>query len=470
MAIAAIPGYIPEKSLAQASPGMRFGMYLPIWSNRQDQETEVDKWAKGKSCDAAQIRQIREGDGMDAAIAYAMSRRNSFPRLWEKNPYAANKSWKQIIGLNPSDLTMIQHFRRRQQLLASMEKGDAFTLFGQSTAPFTTGLGNEHPLENGFAFLWPYGLPYLPGSGVKGVIRQAARELTSGEWGDSRGWSNEKRFEVRNGKKLLELSTIDLMLGVESTGHQTEQFRGLLSFWDVMPEIKGKRLMVEIMTPHQTHYYQGGKPPHDSGQPVPIQFLTVPPGSDFTFHVVCDLPRLQRLAPELADKEQWKTLLQAAFDHAFDWLGFGAKTAVGYGAMQLDPANARRQQREAARQRAVQEEQARQEQAAAEAARRKAEYEAQPEPEKQYVTLQRRLKTLPKPIRKDQYSALNGAVKEYLDAAISWSLDERKRAVLRIREIYDGYSAWSQPGQKSAKKKKQREKKEQQLNKLLVDG
>jgi CRISPR-associated protein Cmr6 len=38
----------------------------------------------------------------------------------------------------------------------------------------------------------------------------------------------------------------------------------------------------------------------------------------------------------LAEGERWKTLLTAAFAHAFQWLGFGAKTAVGYGAMQVD--------------------------------------------------------------------------------------------------------------------------------------
>ena len=52
-------------------------------------------------------------------------------------------------------------------------------------------------------------------------------------------------------------------------------------------------------------------------------------------------------------------MLQAAFEHAFDWLGFGAKTAVGYGAMHMDHAReaepreqaekeAARRQREAA--------------------------------------------------------------------------------------------------------------------------
>jgi CRISPR-associated protein Cmr6 len=75
------------------------------------------------------------------------------------------------------------------------------------------------------------------------------------------------------------------------------------------------------------------KPPHDSGQPNPICFLTVPPGSRFLFQVICDTLHLERTAPDLAKDGHWKQLIEAAFEHAFRWLGFGAKTAVGYGAM-----------------------------------------------------------------------------------------------------------------------------------------
>jgi CRISPR-associated protein Cmr6 len=124
------------------------------------------------------------------------------------------------------------------------------------------------------------------------------------------------------------------------------------------------------MTPHQSHYYQqkaqaGSTTPHESGQPNPISFLTVPPGARFVFHVQCDLAHLRRLAPALAADERWRTLLDAAFRHAFDWLGFGAKTAVGYGAMHENPAaaaaraaerariEAQRQAEEDARQRAA---------------------------------------------------------------------------------------------------------------------
>ncbi|HAZ60386.1 MAG TPA: type III-B CRISPR module RAMP protein Cmr6 [Gammaproteobacteria bacterium] len=237
---------------------------------------------------------------------------------------------------------------RQKSEFSAINPGVSCTCFDAlAVAPFTTGLGNEHPLENGFAFLNPYGLPYLPGSGVKGVLRQAARELASGAWGEPLGWSENKSYWMKVGKERVELSVIDVLFGLESGDGDTAHVRGALSFWDVIPQIKGDSLMVEIMTPHQSHYYQqkpaaGSVSPHDSGSPNPICFLTVPPGSSFTFHVVCDTAHLARLTRERAagmselfaeGETHWRSLLQHAFEHAFEWLGFGAKTAVGYGAM-----------------------------------------------------------------------------------------------------------------------------------------
>jgi CRISPR-associated protein Cmr6 len=102
------------------------------------------------------------------------------------------------------------------------------------------------------------------------------------------------------------------------------------------------------MTPHQSHYYQNNQSPHESGQPSPNSFLTVPPKSRFVFHVQCNLAHLNRTAPELIENGQWKNLLDSAFRHAFDWLGFGAKTTVGYGAMQENPAAQKAREEKAA--------------------------------------------------------------------------------------------------------------------------
>ncbi len=349
MSIAAVPNYLGT-DFSGASPGMRFGMYLPIWTNRADQEQEVKDRAAKKSREGQEIAALLERQGMDATIAQlARQERNRLPGLWEKNDFAAREAWKKVTQLTPSDRAGMHALHVRQQhLFGTVPPAEGLYLDAKATAPFTTGLGNEHPLENGFAFLNPYGLPYLPGSGVKGVLRQAARELTSGDWGDAHGWrgDDEKSFSVVIQKKTVALSMCDVLFGRETRDGDAEHVRGVLSFWDVIPQIEGDSLHVEIMTPHQGHYYQQNRDrktgdsvsPHESGQPIPIPFLTVPPGSGFAFHVVCDLPRLRRLAPELAQDDRWKTLLTAAFAHAFDWLGFGAKTAVGYGAMQRDTA------------------------------------------------------------------------------------------------------------------------------------
>ena len=270
---AAAPKYLTEAGEKDSSPGMHFSQLFRFWSN---------DWSKPKESKAEAIRELCKLPASSVAQLAALAERI-----------------KACRSATPNSLTL-----------------DA-----QSIAPFATGLGNEHPLENGFAFLNPYGLPFLAGSGIKGVLRQAARELASDDWGHHTEW---------------EATAIEALFGKESEDSDTTHFRGVLSFWDVIPQLKGDALSVEIMTPHQTHYYQNGATPHDSGAPSPIFFLAVPPGSSFVFHVQCDLPRLRIKASDLADHDKWKMLLTQAFEHAFKWLGFGAKTAVGYGAMKED--------------------------------------------------------------------------------------------------------------------------------------
>lgn len=383
MPIAAVPAYLGN-DFEDASPGMRFGLLLPIWTTREDQEAEVRKRAEAKSREGQEVASMLEREGMDATIRNLRQRQQKpLPGLWDKNDSAAKKAWDAVKMLSRRDRERFSALAARQSALAATIAADRLLrLDAQATAPFTTGLGNEYPLENGFAFLNPYGLPYLPGSGVKGVLRQAARELAGGEWGEPHGWEEGFNYEITIDRKRVRLSMLDVLFGPESGDGDTQHVRGALTFWDVIPQIKGDSLMVEIMTPHQSHYYQkkpaaGSTSPHDSGQPNPISYLTVPPGSGFAFHVVCDRAHLARLAPALLNddngKPRWQTLMTAAFEHAFQWLGFGAKTAVGYGAMRRD-AGAEEQ---AARARAEREAEARRQREAAEReARRQAELDA----------------------------------------------------------------------------------------------
>ena len=45
----------------------------------------------------------------------------------------------------------------------------------RTTSRFVTGLGRRHPVENGFAWHSTLGVPYLPGSSVKGMVRAWTR-------------------------------------------------------------------------------------------------------------------------------------------------------------------------------------------------------------------------------------------------------------------------------------------------------
>jgi CRISPR-associated protein Cmr6 len=286
MNIPAVPKYVREAAaggFGHCPPGHRFNLYLPIW--------QVDNW-------------LIERNGKAEALCQCLT-----------------------IGNETSAL--LKALRHRQQAFAAALPEDQRQIIDAvSTSPFATGLGLEHPVDNGFAFLSPYGLPYLAGSGVKGVLRRAAELLLDG------------------GETLLSQPLIDALFGRDS---DDEPLRGALSCWDVFPLPAGDGLVVEIMTPHFADYFQKKGTPNDAGKPNPIPFLAIPARSEFRFVITCEVTRLP------AGYADWKTALDKIVAHAFDWLGFGAKTAVGYGALSEDPAavEIRRLQEAARRQRAT---------------------------------------------------------------------------------------------------------------------
>ncbi|MBK7955050.1 MAG: type III-B CRISPR module RAMP protein Cmr6 [Candidatus Accumulibacter sp.] len=293
MNVAAVPEYVVKGAAGFRScpPGHRFNLYFEIW--------QEGNWLIAKNGKAEALRQCLA--------------------LGDAQP-------------------VLKALRRRQDAVArTVPEVQRHIIDAVSTAPFATGLGLEHPVDNGFAFLSPYGLPYLAGSGVKGVLRQAANALRD------------------DGDAAITQPLIDALFGQELQG--ADALRGALSCWDVFPQPFGDSLVVEIMTPHFGDYYQNKSTPHDAGKPNPIPFLAVPARSAFRFVVTCDPARLP------ADTPDWKATLDRIIEHAFAWLGFGAKTAVGYGALAEDPAAADERRR-------IAEQERRQAAEAAEAARR----------------------------------------------------------------------------------------------------
>jgi len=330
---AAIPKYLHKHLTHQdIPPGHRFGLYFKVWQEN-----------------------------------------------WSKTDSEKTEALRTVTSLSPACVKLAEALQQRQQ--ANAVAHDNLGYFAAvSTSPFMTGIGNEHPLENGFAFLNPYGLPYLPGSSVKGILRMAAEELALGLYGDSAGWDMLAvwwlfGFEAGSAYLSGQRRTIDVLDEELARRRQAYQawvkqadydktvldklidatitkanerkryqenphdyfaalsddisLQGALCFWDVYPQ--SKNLAMDILTPHHMGYFQGDNAPHDSEQPIPNVLLTIPPNSQFNFYCTGNTARLPA-----ALQQNWQALLQTAFAYAFDWLGFGAKTAVGYGQMKQD--------------------------------------------------------------------------------------------------------------------------------------
>ena len=392
---------------------------------------------------------------------------NMFLEAWE---HSWNKAKGDSGGLTigPAHLASMRALHDRQEAMHSVLPVEmALLIKAESIAPFATGLGNEHPQENGFSFLNPYGLPYLSGSSVKGVVRRAAEELTDGKWGGTFGWTTEPRYARSR-------SMIDLLFGPDSQSLDTVHARGALSFWDVIPQVaEGPlpseiQLAFEIMTPHQTHYYQGEESPHDSGDPKPVFFLAIQSGSKFTFCVTCDLERLRYVAADLVRDGLWKTLLSSAFQHAFDWVGFGAKTAAGYGAMRIDPSveaeEARRAKQEAERRAREEEDRKRLEAEQAEADRKataQAEFDALPESRKLLIGAERAFRAFKQGSKFDNRlgNEADGYAKRLSDTAPNWIDKSNREEAATLLESYYDATGWHRRGANKTQRTKQERKK-----------
>lgn len=181
------------------------------------------------------------------------------------------------------------------------------------------GLGNASVLENGLSLNHTYGLPYLPGTGLKGMASAMAHlGLADAAW---------QRGVEKDGKWTGQGEDHKVLFGTMDTGAE-DAAAGIVIFhdawWDPEPE-QGKpetQLPYEpdVMTPHHQEYNRDvGEWPNDWESPIPLPFVTV----RGTF----------RLA--LTGPEAWVEAAYEILKMAFEHLGFGAKTQIGHGRGEL---------------------------------------------------------------------------------------------------------------------------------------
>jgi CRISPR-associated protein Cmr6 len=235
---------------------------------------------------------------------------NQYNEAYEVKDTAKNTFIKGVTGKCGNE-EALRHSYVRQSTLVEACGGRSITL--SADWHFATGLGNPHPVENGFLFHPTLAAPYLPGSSVKGLVRS---------------WLEQQLGEQAEARALFHR-----LFGSEDKNPSQcvkDTQAGDVIFFDALP-VMPATLVLDVMTPHMGGWYEkGGTPdasqaanqPADWHDPIPVPFLAAK-----------ELVLRFSVAPRKAcdDAEDLIALVLKALRSALYHAGAGAKTAAGYG-------------------------------------------------------------------------------------------------------------------------------------------
>lgn len=293
----------------QDEPEIVEDMPKPAWSN-------TDSFQLNKSRVPADTRQLSiRGTQVDNFSL----KLNQFARFeqWENNRREIEMKFLFFKGKNFQIQTNFDYiFSKSASQLADRQLRAAETLLPNLIKPifkpewrFVTGLGGHSVYETGITLHHVYGIPYIPASSIKGVLRS---------------WIIYAQFE-NNERDALRDETFCHVFGCPAESALGKAHQGKVIFFDALP-IKSPTIEPDIMNPHYPKWYGGTGAPVDTDSPNPVFFLTV---KDTPFQFILGSKQWN-----LGSKTFWdgKTLgwwlENALVEH-----GIGAKTAVGYGYM-----------------------------------------------------------------------------------------------------------------------------------------
>lgn len=168
------------------------------------------------------------------------------------------------------------------------------------------GLGDESVIETAVTLHHTYGVPFIPGSALKGLASAYAHRILEGENWRKGGEYHTAMFGTTDSAGYVVF--LDAMY-CSGTGHKNK-------------DDKAQALWPDVITVHHPDYYTGGdpKPPADWDSPAPIPFLT----ATGTYLIALGGP--------LA----WVELGFKILEKALAEMGIGAKTSSGYGRMTFE--------------------------------------------------------------------------------------------------------------------------------------
>lgn len=170
------------------------------------------------------------------------------------------------------------------------------------------GLGAQHVRESSLTLHPVYGIPYLPSSSIKGVVRNWVLNAFFG--GDETKLSSDELSEIQENVRSLMMSIFGI-----------QEVEGRVHFHDVFfPQYS---IRPDVLTVHFKDYYEGKRQAAtDDQSPVPVSFYSVQDVQG-VFYLSVD--------QSTAGGEELIETAGAWLGKALTELGIGSKTAVGYG-------------------------------------------------------------------------------------------------------------------------------------------
>lgn len=220
------------------------------------------------------------------------------------------------------------------QLGFQVENNTLVRFTGTAKGRWVIGLGNTSVYENGMTLHHIYGIPYIPASSIKGMLRTWMINECFG-------------FEEDSEQRALNNSVFQKIFGYGNQAEDDGQ-KGVIYFFDVFPK-ESIPIEPDVMNNHYQSYYEGNTPPADWINPNPIFFLTAR-GGKFNFNIgakkqnykaiskaLNDLTILTRKFEDIQDKDiSLLALTSRWLQDALAFNGVGAKTAIGYGRIAVE--------------------------------------------------------------------------------------------------------------------------------------
>jgi CRISPR-associated protein Cmr6 len=304
----------------------------PVIESQTHRGSEIVKWDE-----ASRWSFMRIADGAENILRREANEKRNKARGRNVEPenssrYIAEAGIADVLAgvkWDSKDISELRssHTRRLISLVRSAYGQNAAITLGQLEGRLAINLADSLIQNAGICLDRLLGLPFIPGSSIKGVCRHDALAALKAASGDEQSTLLTTFCEIF-GTSVNDFKKGDLSMFRHLVAQDSWDRKGSVSFLPAYP-VNEARVVVDLTNVHYPDYYRSGRAQDLSKEkPRPNPFPAIEAGAQFAFCIVFNKSKKD----------------PAILRHAKGWLesalmerGLGAKVSSGYGWFSLKP-------------------------------------------------------------------------------------------------------------------------------------